>query len=498
MKYSGIKKSTCVGMLVVGLMLPATVYGQDLSALQSLLNSSKNTGTTSGTSLENINLNDPDQTKAKLEQLLSQYANTKKSQPNTGSVDDQVMQQVQALEKEKGITGSTSTTRTQVLESTTAEDEKAQGEAWDYFQNNVLPYAKEQSQVNMLIDQYIDLKWKDQIYTDTKSVGDLKMIVRNKYIYPDEKVIFTLVKYLVNKSPLIFQDAKFSWTIKQGDTEIFRLKDSDKLLFYYDFEKIGNYSVEAVVKLKNGEEYRSNIDIEVVPRVNIVYTPTNPKANEKITFTSDLFVPGDSIEWYVDGTLVEKDKTKAAIQGLKGVGAKYVVEYVCRRPDKRLRYYGKVDVYVDSPSVRLVIHNERDSKYIDFQDQITIPDKIDLLIKAETRFFSPTDDLEYFFRVNNQIIDADGAEARIKVEPDQSYRVLVYARSKKTGEQAYEDFSINDFGVMNLSANAGKLTFGDNPFRHRWEYAFVLVVGGLFVLLYNISQGKVFATIKNK
>ena len=63
------------------------------------------------------------------------------------------------------------------------------------------------------------------------------------------------------------------------------------LLFYYDFKEVGNYSVEAVVKLKNGEEYKSTIDIEVVPRANIVYTPTNPKANEQLeTFLESIEV----------------------------------------------------------------------------------------------------------------------------------------------------------------------------------------------------------------
>ena len=83
------------------------------------------------------------------------------------------------------------------------------------------------------------------------------------------------------------------------------------------------------------------------------------------------------------------------------------------------------------------------------------------------------------------------------VHPEESYRVVVFVRSQKNKEQAYASFNINDFGGVNLSASAGRISlFGDTPFKNRWEYIFIIVIAGLFVLLYNVSQGKAFSTIK--
>ncbi|MEX0597762.1 MAG: hypothetical protein WD512_14820 [Candidatus Paceibacterota bacterium] len=94
---------------------------------------------------------------------------------------------------------------------------------------------KTQDEANLLIDALIKQSFADSYYTDKSSTGEIKLVIKNKYLFTKQKIDFSTINYHIDKS-FIFDRAEYTWRIKKGDKVVLELKDINKSSFFYDFK----------------------------------------------------------------------------------------------------------------------------------------------------------------------------------------------------------------------------------------------------------------------
>jgi len=152
--------------------------------------------------------------------------------------------------------------------------------------NSVNNDPKTQDEANAIIDVYIKQIFADSYYTDKSSIGEIKLVIKNKYLYTKQKIDFATVNYHIDQN-FRFEGAEYTWRIKKGDKVIIELKDINKSAFFYEFVESGTYQVEVAVN-SAGNIKKGNIVLDIYNKLSLDYRPLNPGKGDNIAVSTEL------------------------------------------------------------------------------------------------------------------------------------------------------------------------------------------------------------------
>jgi hypothetical protein len=317
---------------------------------------------------------------------------------------------------------------------------------------------KTQEEANALIDAYIKQSFADSYYTDKSSIGEIKLVIKNKYLYTKQKIDFATVNYHIDKN-FRFEGAEYTWRIKKGDKVIIELKDINKSAFFYEFIESGTYQIEVAVN-SAGNIKTGNIVLDIYNKLSLDYRPLNPGKGDNISVSTDLPVAQYAIEWKIDGETVEKNNNKITFSTYKGYKKNYVIQAIARdKLSGYIKYYGTTTIEIKEPEIRVSLVNNKNNAPIDYSDEININEAIKLLISSDVLYSSQSSKLAYTYRINDKIQEGTGNSLVLDIDPNQYYKVDIVAVDKsKQNVSAIKSFIINKDKKSNpdLGANLAK------------------------------------------
>lgn len=317
---------------------------------------------------------------------------------------------------------------------------------------------KTQDEANALIDTYIKQSFADSYYTDKSSIGEIKLVIKNKYLYTKQKIDFSTVNYHIDKN-FRFEGAEYTWRVKKGDKVLIELKDVNKSAFFYDFTESGTYQIEVSVN-SSGVIKTGSINLDIYNKLSLDYRPLNPGKGDNITVSTDLPVAQYAIEWKIDGQTVEQNNNKITFTENKGYNKNYVIQALARdRLSGYIKYYGSNTIEIKEPEIRVSLVNSKSNAPIDFSDEININEEMKLLISSDVLYASQSSKLAYTYRINDKIQEGTGNSLVLDIDPNQYYKVDIVAVDKsKQNASAIKSFIINKDKKSNpdLGANLAK------------------------------------------
>ena len=317
---------------------------------------------------------------------------------------------------------------------------------------------KTQDEANALIDTYIKQSFADSYYTDKSSIGEIKLVIKNKYLYTKQKIDFSTVNYHIDKN-FRFEGAEYTWRVKKGDKVLIELKDVNKSAFFYDFTESGTYQIEVSVN-SSGVIKTGSINLDIYNKLSLDYRPLNPGKGDNITVSTDLPVAQYAIEWKIDGQTVEQNNNKITFTENKGYNKNYVIQALARdRLSGYIKYYGSNTIEIKEPEIRVSLVNSKSNAPIDFSDEININEEMKLLISSDVLYSSQSSKLAYTYRINDKIQEGTGNSLVLDIDPNQYYKVDIVAVDKsKQNASAIKSFIINKDKKSNpdLGANLAK------------------------------------------
>lgn len=323
-----------------------------------------------------------------------------------------------------------------------------------------------QEEANTLIDALVKQSFADSYYTDKSSTGEIKLVIKNKYLFTRQKIDFATINYHMDKN-FIFEGAEYTWRIKKGDKVIIELKDINKSAFFYEFIESGTYQIEVAVN-SAGNIKTGNIVLDIYNKLSLDYRPLNPGKSDIINISTELPVSQYAIEWKVDGETVETSNNRITFTENKGYKKSYFIEAIARdRLSGFIKYYGNTTIEIKEPEIRVSLVNNKNNSPIDFSEELNITEPTQLLISSDVLNSSQNAKLAYTYRINDKVQEGTGNSLVLDIDPNQSYKVDIIARdTNEKDSAATKSFIINKDKVSTpIDANlskAGRLDYFKN------------------------------------
>jgi|688.fasta_scaffold09405_21 hypothetical protein len=318
---------------------------------------------------------------------------------------------------------------------------------------------KTQEEANRLIDSLINKSFADSYYTDKSSIGEIKLVIKNKYLFTKQKIDFSTVNYHIDKN-FKFEGAEYIWKIKKGDKIVMELKDINKSSFFYNFTESGTYQIEVSVS-SAGVVKTGSISIDIYNKLSLDYRPLNPGKGDIITTATELPVSQYAIEWKVDGETKETNNNKITFTENKGYKQNYFIEAIARdKLSGYTKYYGNTTINIQEPEIRISLVNNKNNAPIDFNEEININEPIQLLISSDVLNSSQDSKLAYTYRINDKLQDGSGNSVTLDIDPNQSYKIDIISRdTSEKDANAIKSFIINKDKISTpVDANLAKVS----------------------------------------
>jgi hypothetical protein len=354
-----------------------------------------------------------------------------------------------------------------------------------------------QEEANILIDALIKESFADSYYTDKSSTGEIKLVVKNKYLFTRQRIDFSTINYHIDKS-FIFDGAEYTWRIKKGDKVIIELKDINKSNFFYEFIESGTYQIEASIN-SAGVVKTGSISLDIYNKLSLDYRPLNPGKSDTITITTELPASQYAVEWKVDGETRETNNNRLTFTETKGYKKSYFVEAIARdRLSGYIKYYGNTTIEIKEPEIRVSLVNNKNNSPIDFSEEINITEPIQLLISSDVLHSSQNAKLAYTYRVNDKVQDGNSNSITLDIDPNQSYKVDILALDTNGKDApATKSFIINkDKITPPIDANitqAGRLDYFKND-----RYLGLGILSIMIVMIIVMSSHSALNKVPNK
>jgi hypothetical protein len=318
---------------------------------------------------------------------------------------------------------------------------------------------KTQEEANRLIDSLINKSFADSYYTDKSSIGEIKLVIKNKYLFTKQKIDFSTVNYHIDQN-FKFEGAEYIWKIKKGDKIVMELKDINKSSFFYNFTESGTYQIEVSVN-SAGVVKTGSISIDIYNKLSLDYRPLNPGKGDIITTATELPVSQYAIEWKVDGETKETNNNKITFTENKGYKQNYFIEAIARdKLSGYTKYYGNTTINIQEPEIRISLVNNKNNAPIDFNEEININEPIQLLISSDVLNSSQDSKLAYTYRINDKLQDGSGNSVTLDIDPNQSYKIDIISRdTSEKDANAIKSFIINKDKISTpVDANLAKVS----------------------------------------
>jgi hypothetical protein len=360
--------------------------------------------------------------------------------------------------------------------------------------NSINNDPKTQEEANALIDAYIKQSFADSYYTDKSSVGEIKLVIKNKYLYTKQKIDFATVNYHIDKN-FRFEGAEYTWKIKKGDKVLIEFKDINKSTFFYDFTESGSYQIEVSVN-SNGAIKNGSINLDIYNKLSLDYRPLNPGKGDIITVSTDLPITQYAIEWKIDGQTVENNNNKITFTENKGYKKNYSIQAIARdRLTGYIKYYGSNTIEIKEPEIKVSLVNNKNNAPVDFNDNLNIDEEMKLLISSDVINSSQNSKLAYTYRINDKVQEGTGNSITLDIDPNKTYKIdIVATDTNGTDSSAIKSFMINTDKKSNseLGANISKTSRLDYFKNDRYLGLAVLSIMGVmaFVMLNHSSLNK--------
>jgi hypothetical protein len=340
---------------------------------------------------------------------------------------------------------------------------------------------KTQDEANILIDNYIKQSFADSYYTEKSSIGEIKLVVKNKYLFTKQQIDFATINYHIDKS-FVFDGAQYNWRIKKGDKVVFEVNGIDKTGFFYTFPDSGTYQIEIAVN-SQGIIKTGSISLDIFDKISLDYRPLNPAKGDTISVATELPISQYVIEWKIDGNTVEQNNNKITFTENKGYDKNYIIQAIARdRITGYTRYYGINTIAIKQPAIRVSLVNNKNNTPIDYAEDLKIDEAIQLLISSDVDNIGQSAKLSYTYRVNDEVQDGSGNSLSLDIDPNQSYKIDIVVKDINGDANATKSFTINKDKIP-LSANiqsASKFGFLRND---RYMGLAVLGLAGLMILV---------------
>ncbi len=340
---------------------------------------------------------------------------------------------------------------------------------------------KTQDEANILIDNYIKQSFADSYYIEKSSTGEIKLVVKNKYLFTKQQIDFATINYHIDKS-FVFDGAQYNWRIKKGDKVVFEVSGIDKTVFFYTFPDSGTYQIEIAVN-SQGIIKTGSISLEIFDKISLDYRPLNPAKGDTISVATELPISQYVIEWKIDGNTVEQNNNKITFAENKGYDKNYIIQAIARdRVTGYTRYYGINTIAIKQPAIRVSLVNNKNNTPIDYADDLKIDEGIQLLISSDVDNIGQNAKLSYTYRVNDEVQDGSGNSLSLDIDPNQAYKIDIVVKDINGDANATKSFIINKDKIP-LSANiqsASKFGFLHND---RYMGLAVLSLAGLMILV---------------
>jgi len=341
-----------------------------------------------------------------------------------------------------------------------------------------------QEEANTLIDALVKQSFADSYYTDKSSTGEIKLVIKNKYLFTRQRIDFSTVNYHIDKN-FRFDGAEYTWRIKKGDKVFMELKDINKSAFFYEFTESGTYQVEVAVN-SSGVIKTGSIVLDIYNKLSLDYRPLNPGKSDVITVATELPVSQYAIEWKVDGETVETNNNKITFTENKGYKNSYFIESIARdRLSGYIKYYGNTTIEIKEPEIRVSLVNNKNNAPIDFSDEINISESIQLLISSDVLNSSQNAKLSYTYRINDKVQDGTGNSLVLDIDPNQSYKVdIITIDNNQKDVAATKSFIINKDKIATpLDANLSKASRLDYFKNDRYLGLGLLSIMGVIIMV---------------
>jgi hypothetical protein len=325
-----------------------------------------------------------------------------------------------------------------------------------YLSDTVKNQPQTQQQLIEQIDVFLDIQFQGKLFNESKSVGDLKMVIQDRFITPKKEINFLVFEQHIDTS-FDFDEAEYTWTVKKGFNEIFSYTEKNKNTFFYNFAEDGSYGVDVVARFPDGRELRSLMTFAVLKPVSIDYQPFDIGAGDEITISAEREIPNSMYRWVVDGEEVNSSDSKFTFREYKGQGAVYEVKlYIRNQNTNTLTHAGEIKIEVGKPEAWIYLTDLNNGVELEYADAVRINQESTIRIQVEPRGFG-SDSLEYIFRVNGESKQSESATVDLQVRPDQEYQVEVLVRNSDGSKFSARKFVINQVTAQDqLQANAKK------------------------------------------
>lgn len=356
--------------------------------------------------------------------------------------------------------------------------------------NSINTDPKTQDEANALIDAYIKQSFANSYYTDKSSTGEIKLVIKNKYLFTKQKIDFATVNYHIDNN-FRFDGAEYTWRIKKGDKVIIEVKDINKASFFYEFIESGTYQVEVILN-SAGTIKTGSISLDIYNKLSLDYRPLNPGKSDIINISTELPSSQYAIEWKVDGKTVETNNNKITFTENKGYKQNYFIEAIARdRLSGYIKYYGNTIIEIKEPEIRVSLVNNKSNSPIDFSDELNISEAIQLLISSDVLNSSQNAKLAYTYRINDKVQEGTGNSLVLDIDPSQSYKVDIVVKDTNAKDIAsIKSFIINKDKVSTpVDANLAKVSRLDYFKNDRYlGLGLLLIMGVMIMVMSNHSQ----------
>jgi len=347
-----------------------------------------------------------------------------------------------------------------------------------------------QEEANIAIDSIIKNSFADSYYTDKASVGEIKLVIKNKYLFTKQKIDFATINYHIDKN-FRFEGAEYTWRIKKGNEVVIEVKGINKSNFFFNFIESGTYQIEVAIN-SAGVIKTGSISLDIYNKLSLDYRPLNPGKSDIITVATELPLEQYVIEWKLDGETFEKNNNKITFTENKGYKQSYFVEAIARdRFSGYIKYYGNTTIVIKEPEIRVSLVDNKNNSPIEFSDEININDPMQLLISSDAVNYSQNAKLEYIYRVNDRVQDGTGNSLTLDIDPNQSYKIDIVVRDTNQKDASIvKSFIINkDKVVTPIDANLAKTSVFDYFKNDRYLALGVLsIMGVMLVVMSSHSQ----------
>lgn len=364
----------------------------------------------------------------------------------TESFSGQILNDVDAIASQSAQSGVAEQKSAQgsSTDGKTAEEIQAEQEVNvnNYLSETVENEPQTQQELIEQLDVFLQLQFGGQLFNESTSVGDLKMVIQDRFITPKKEINFLIFEQHVDDS-YNFSEAEYTWTVQKGFTELFTYTEAGKNTFFYTFPEAGSYGVDVVARFPDGRELSSLMTFVVLDSLTIDYEPFDIGAGDEITIVTERDVPNSMYRWVVDDTEVNTTEPRFTFREYKGQGSTYEVKlYVRNQTTDKLTHSGEITLQVGEPEAWIYLTDIDRGVEIEYADAIRINQESNLLLQVEPRGFGD-DSLEYLFRVNGEEVQSDSGEIELPVDPDNEYKVEVLVRNQDSSKFSVRQFVIN-------------------------------------------------------